>query len=190
MPQTRPAVAVFGSSTVRPDEGAWRLAYELGGELARAGADVMSGGYGGAMEAVSRGADEAGGHVVGVTVEVFERRGAVNPWVRERVHTRDLFERLQYLMGRASGFVVLPGSVGTLTELFLAWTLVGIREKPGAPIVLLGDPWEDFLRAARHPELVVPGLFRHVELAADAADAARRAVAPGAATVPAVAEPR
>ena len=67
-----PLIAVYGSSTARESERAWRLAYDLGGELARAGAAVMTGGYGGIMAACSRGAHEAGGHVVGVTVELFE----------------------------------------------------------------------------------------------------------------------
>ena len=70
-------------------------ARELGAELARRGVATMTGGYGGAMAAASRGAHEAGGHVIGVTVDLFERRGPVNPWVRERVHTPDLFERLR-----------------------------------------------------------------------------------------------
>src|SRR5258708_591601 len=90
----RPLVAVFGSSAIGPQDAAWALAYDLGRELARAGAAVMTGGYHGAMEACSQGAHEAGGHVVGVTVELFERRGAVNRWVRERVHTDRLTERL------------------------------------------------------------------------------------------------
>ena len=68
MTSHRPLIAVFGSSTMKETDAAWRLAYELGGELARAGAGVMTGGYGGTMAACSRGAREAGGHVVGVTV--------------------------------------------------------------------------------------------------------------------------
>src|SRR5690349_20090727 len=93
-PHRQPVVAVFGSSTVREPDVAWREAHELGAALARRGVATMSGGYGGAMAAVSRGAHEAGGHVIGVTVDLFERRGPVNPWVRERVHTPDIFERL------------------------------------------------------------------------------------------------
>ena len=72
----------------------YHLVPALGRLLAEGGADVVTGGYGGAMAACSRGASLAGGHVVGVTVELFERRGPANRWVAERVHTRDLFERL------------------------------------------------------------------------------------------------
>jgi hypothetical protein len=170
----RPLIAVFGSSTLQPHDQGWALAAALGAELARAGADVMTGGYSGAMEACSRGAHEAGGHVIGVTVELFEARGPVNPWVRERVHTRSLHERLAYLVGRASGFVVLPGSIGTLTELFLTWTLVSARARAHAPIVLLGPSWPALVDVLRHPDMVPEPLFGHLAIASDASDAVRR----------------
>jgi uncharacterized protein (TIGR00730 family) len=181
MPEPRPMIAVFGSSTVQPHEPAWRLAHDLGRALAGAGADIMTGGYSGTMEACSRGAHEAGGHVVGVTVELFEPRGPANRWVKERVHTATLYQRLEHLMERASGFVVLPGSLGTLSELFLAWTLLSVRGRAAAPLVLLGDHWTGFLDALRHPDMVRPELFAFVETASDPADAARRALAGAAA---------
>ena len=172
-----PRIAVFGSSTTREGQTAWTLGYDLGRELALAGATAMTGGYGGAMEAVSRGAHEAGGHVVGVTVELFEARGPVNAWVRERVHTEDLFERLRYLVHHADGFVTLPGSIGTLTELYLTWTLLAVRGRPSAPLVVLGDMWRDVLDVHRHPALIPEHLFEHVQIAESAADAARRVLA-------------
>lgn len=181
-----PLIAVFGSSTMKESDAAWRLAFDLGGELARAGAGVMTGGYGGIMAACSRGAHEAGGHVVGVTVELFEKRGPVNRWVKERIHTADLYERLRVIVDRADGFVTVPGSIGTLTELFLTWTLLSVGGRPAAPLVLLGDRWPDYLDAHRHPELVLSHLFEHVRCAATPAEAARLALgpvsAPGAAT--------
>jgi uncharacterized protein (TIGR00730 family) len=168
---------VFGSSTVQPGDPAWALAESLGAALADAGADLMTGGYGGAMEACSRGAHERGGHVIGVTVDLFEARGGANRWVRERVHTATLYDRLQYLVDRANGFVVLPGSIGTLTELFLAWTLLSVEGRAAAPLVLLGDHWRAFLASVDQPDMVRPHLFRFVEVADDAADAARRVLA-------------
>jgi uncharacterized protein (TIGR00730 family) len=178
MSGSHPLIAVFGSSTVRPEEPAWTLGYDLGRELARAGAVVMTGGYHGAMEACSQGAHEAGGHVIGVTVELFERRGPMNRWVKERVHTDRLYSRLEHLVERATGFVVLPGSIGTLTELFLSWTLVSVSGRPHAPIVLLGSHWGRFLEALKDPDLVPARLFEFVEHAADPTDAVRRALAP------------
>ncbi len=179
----RPLIAVFGSSTVRPGDAAYELAHALGREIGRAGADVMTGGYHGTMEACSRGAHEAGGHVVGVTVELFEKRGPVNAFVKERVHTPDLYERLRHLLDRANGFVVLPGSIGTLTELFLTWTLVSVGGRRREPIVLLGEHWTGFVQALRHPDMVVPHLFEFVEVTTDPADAVRRVLSGSQAAV-------
>jgi uncharacterized protein (TIGR00730 family) len=177
MASANPRIAVYGSSTVAEADPAYAEAYALGRELARAGATVMTGGYGGIMEACSRGAHEAGGHVVGVTVELFERRGPVNRWVKERVHTRDLFERLRYLLDHADGFVVVAGSLGTLTELFLTWTLLSVAARPPAPLVLLGGHWREYLDAHRGPQAVPEHLFEFVEIAATPAEAARQALA-------------
>ena len=183
-PEERPLIAVFGSSTVKSGSAAYELARAAGREIARAGAGVMTGGYHGTMEAVSRGAHEQGGHVVGVTVELFEKRGPVNAFVKERVHTPDLYERLRHLLDRATGFIVLPGSIGTLNELFLTWTLVSVGGRRREPIVLLGEHWAGFVEALRHPDMVVPALFEFVEVTTDPADAVRRVLAaraPGAA---------
>ena len=175
----RPLVAVFGSSTIREPDPVYREAEELGRLLARAGADVITGGYGGAMEACSRGAHQAGAHVVGVTVELFESRGPVNPWVRERVHAADLFERLCHIIGRADAFIAVPGSVGTIAEILLTWNLLMAGAHPPAPLVLLGRPWRGWLEAHREPGLVLPGLFTYVQLADTPEEAVRRVLAGG-----------
>lgn len=172
-----PLIAVYGSSTIHPGDAAWQLAHNLGRELGLAGAAVMTGGYCGAMGACSQGAHEAGGHVVGVTVELFEHRSPVNRWVHERVHTDQLYQRLEYLVEKATGFIVLPGSIGTLNELFLTWTLVSVSGRPPAPIVLLGAHWERFLESLHDPDLVRPELFRFVQYAATPAEAARLVLA-------------
>jgi uncharacterized protein (TIGR00730 family) len=176
MTDPRPLIAVFGSSAVREGDDVYRLARDLGHALASAGADVMTGGYSGTMEACSRGAHEAGGHVIGVTVELFEARGPMNPWVIERVHTATLYERLRHLVERASGFVTLPGSIGTLTELFLVWTMLSVAGRTHAPLVVVGEPWPQLLDALRHPHLVVPQLFDHVLVAATPEEAAALAL--------------
>jgi uncharacterized protein (TIGR00730 family) len=161
----RPMVAVFGSSTIRESGPEHREAEELGRRLAEAGADVITGGYGGAMAACSRGAHEAGAHVVGVTVDLFEGRAPMNRWVKERVHTNDLFERLRTIIGRADAFIAVSGSVGTLAEIFLTWNLLMAKGHEPAPLVLLGAPWKGWLAAQREPGLVLPELFEYVQLA-------------------------
>jgi uncharacterized protein (TIGR00730 family) len=172
-PARRPLIAVFGSSTIPEGSERYREAEELGRRLAEGGADVVTGGYGGAMAACSRGARAAGGHVVGVTVELFERRGPANAWVDERVHAPDLFERLRTIIGRADGFIAVAGSVGTLAEVFLTWNLLMAGARPVVPLVLLGRPWREWLEAQRAPDLVLPELFAYVCVADTPAEAAR-----------------
>ena len=174
----QPIVAVFGSSTLREGDPAWRAAHDLGAQLAQRGCTTMTGGYDGAMAATSRGAREAGGHVIGVTVDLFERRGPVNAWVSERVHTPDLFERLRHLTYAADGFIVATGSIGTLTELFLVWTMVAVAGREPAPIVLMGAHWRPWLDLHRTPEFIPERLHPYVEVA-DSPEAAADAVMRG-----------
>jgi len=172
----QPIVAVFGSSTLREDEPAFEEVRALGAELARQGLAVMTGGYGGAMAAASRGAHEAGGHVVGVTVELFEPRGPANAWVHERVHTPDIYARLRHLIETADAFVAVHGSIGTLTELFLTWTMLSVSARPAAPLVLMGSQWHAWLASHQAPEFVPARLFRFVEVADTPLDTARAVV--------------
>ena len=174
-PTDRPIVAVFGSSTTRPDEAQWAVAVELGERLARAGFAVMNGGYAGAMEAVSEGARKGGGPVIGVTVGLFNHRPA-NPHLTHREDTSTLLERLDYLVHVASAFVVLEGSVGTMAELFLTWNLLAVDGRPQAPLICLGGPYEEFMRAVTAPGLVLPDLGRFVEVAHSPEDAVARIV--------------
>lgn len=170
----QPLIAVYGSSTAPEGSELYGDAVVLGRELAQAGFAVMTGGYGGIMAACSRGAHEAGGHVVGVTVDLFEKRGSANPWVRERVHTPDLYERLRHIVSRADGFVTVSGSIGTLNELFLTWTLLSVGGRPRVPLVLMGPHWHEWLTAHRTPDLVTSHLFEFVEVADTPHEAAQR----------------
>ena len=138
------AVSVFGSSQAQPGSPAYDEARLVGTLLAREGLTVCSGGYGGVMEAVSRGAKEAGGFVIGVTSKIFTRRGA-NRWVDEEVQTETFIERLRILIAQGQGYLALKGGIGTLTEISLVWSLLQTRSIPRGPFVLLRDPWEGLL---------------------------------------------
>ena len=184
-PTDRPIVAVFGSSTLTPGEPAWPVAVELGERLAHAGFAVMTGGYAGAMEAVSEGAAKGGAPVIGVTTALFNHRPA-NPHLTHREDTSTLLERLDYLIHVASAFVVLEGSIGTLAELFLTWNLLAVDGRPQAPLVCLGRPYAALLETLQGPGLVVPELAHFVQTATDPAHAVRlvQAGVPVAAAAP------
>jgi len=162
-------IAVFGSS--RRDESSefYREAHELGGLLARAGYAVLSGGYNGSMEAVSRGARESGGQVIGVTCAVFDPLPP-NPWLTEEIKAPTLLARLNTMIERSDGFVAVRGGIGTLSEVTLAWSLLQTRSLNGKPLVLLGAGWQPVLDALlAHTDLgkSIASLARIVAIPAD-----------------------
>lgn len=138
-------VTVFGSSRVAPGEPAYQEALRLGRLLAEAGYAVCSGGYAGAMEAVSRGAAEAGGAVVGITVQLWAPRLQANSWVGEEVATPHLFERLLRLT-ESDAYIALPGGPGTLGEVALVWNLFQTESIPIRPLILVGSQWRRLVR--------------------------------------------
>lgn len=104
------------------------------------------------MEAVSKGANKAGGEAIGVTApSLFPGRPGANPYVTREIAARTLLERLDTLTGLASGVIVLPGSIGTLTELSIAWNLNHVnrlREGKRLPTVAVGEGWRSFWELA------------------------------------------
>lgn len=138
-------VTVFGGANPKPDEPAYAEAQELGRLLGEAGHTVLTGGYMGTMEAVSRGAAGAGAHVIGVTCSEIETwRGArANPWVREEWKQPTLRDRLAKLIENGEALVALPGGAGTLAEISLAWNLMIIQSIPARLLVLVGPAWQD-----------------------------------------------
>ena len=145
-------VAVFGSSRRDPNSPLWAEAYELGKLLATAGYTVLSGGYGGSMGAVSRGAWDAGGHVIGVTCATFDPYPC-NEWLREEIKAPTLMARLATMIERSDAFVSLRGGIGTLSEVTLIWSLLQTRELK-APLMLLGADWQALVDAMQqHTDL-------------------------------------
>lgn len=145
-------ITVFGSS--RPCEGdaEYAEARTLGTKLAAGGFAVCSGGYGGVMEAISRGAKEAGGKTYGVTAEFFASAKA-NAWVDVEVRMKTWQERLFELIKLADGFVVCRGGTGTLVELSVVWEMMNKAVMDAKPIVALGDFWQPIVERVREVEL-------------------------------------
>ena len=119
-------ITVFGGAQPKEGSDAYEEARELGKLLAEHGHTVLTGGYMGTMEAVSRGASETGGHVIGVTCEDIEawRNTSANQWVKEERKKKSLLERLQALIEGCDAAIALSGGAGTLTEISLMWNLM------------------------------------------------------------------
>jgi len=148
-------VTVFGSSRPREGEADYEEARILGRALARHGFSVCSGGYGGVMEAVSRGAKEAGGKTCGVTAEFFAS-AKLNPWIDVEVRMKTWEERLFELIRRADGFVACKGGTGTLVELAVVWEMLNKAVMAGKPFAVLGEFWQPVLDRVREVELGHP----------------------------------
>lgn len=152
-------VTVFGSAAPCPDDAPYLTALALGREIATRGWTLCNGGYGGTMEAAARGAVEAGGHTIGVTLAGLRGRGGANEFIRQEVPTFSLMVRLDALLRLGDGYVVLPGGSGTLLELAAAveYSAKGLLRRRG-PLVLLGEFWLaviDVLRREMRGELRV-----------------------------------
>ncbi len=143
-------VTVFGSS--RPQEGDpdHAEARALGRALAAKGFIVCTGGYGGVMEAASRGAKEAGGRTLAVTAEFFRSRA--NRWVDEEVRVKTWQERLFELVRRGAGYVACKGGTGTLVELAVVWEMLNKGVMRDKPFVVLGEFWRPVLDRVREVE--------------------------------------
>jgi uncharacterized protein (TIGR00725 family) len=137
-------ISVFGGSLPKEGETAYAEAMQLGKLLAERGHIVLTGGYIGTMEAVSRGAHEAGGHVIGVTCAEIERwRGVgANRWVKEEWKKETLVQRLHTLIHESDAAFALPGGAGTLTEISLLWNLMIVESLHRRPLILIGRGWQ------------------------------------------------
>jgi hypothetical protein len=140
------AVTVFGSARSRPGDADYARAEALGRALARAGHAVITGGGPGDMEAVSKGAFEAGGQAIGVCIELPHEEKP-NPYLTHTISFRYFFVRKVMFVKYSKAFVILPGGFGTLDELFESLTLVQTRKVPPFPVILTGDDgfWDGLL---------------------------------------------
>jgi len=140
-------ITVFGGSLPKLGSQAYQEAQQLGSLLANAGFTVQTGGYIGTMEAISKGASKAGGHVIGVTCDEIEswRPVAPNQWVKEQKRCSTLRERLYRLIDECEAAIALPGGIGTLAEIALTWAELQIHPEKQKPLIVVGLGWEETL---------------------------------------------
>lgn len=140
-------ISVFGGSTPKPGEATYDQAYQLGKMIGEAGYTVLTGGYLGTMEAVSRGVSESGGWVVGVTSDQIEKWRPIPPndWVQEEQRHATQKERLYALIGNCDAALVLPGGIGTLAEVAVMWSQMQIGAISHRPLIFVGDGWREVI---------------------------------------------
>ena len=157
--------SVFGSARATERDEEYVIALRTGKLLADAGWAVMTGGYQGAMEAASRGAGDAGGYVIGVTVADWTDRNAPNRWVAEERRTPNLLARLAELL-TADALIAVGGGIGTLAEVALSWNLKQ-RDQARAPLILVGARWERVVPVLARELVIDEDDLRHVHLVGD-----------------------
>ena len=137
-------LTIFGGSAPKDGSKEYQQAYDLGKLAAKQGWDIATGGYIGVMEAASRGAYDAGGHVIGVTCDEIEffRPIGKNPWVTEERKFETLRERLGHLVECCDAAIALPGGVGTLAEITMMWNMLIIKSIPPKKLVVIGSGWK------------------------------------------------
>lgn len=131
-----PAISVFGSARLVPGTETYQLARDVGHQLAEAGYAVITGGGPGLMEAANRGAKDADGESIGLGIELSHEQG-LNHWIDLGVDFRYFFVRKVMFVKYSQGFIVLPGGLGTLDELFEALTLIQTGKITRFPVALV-----------------------------------------------------
>src|SRR5262245_5984438 len=145
-------VTIFGSARLKPGTPAYESVKKLAAELTRMGCDIMSGGGPGLMQAANEGAlsvdPKALHRSVGIRVDLpFEQ--AVNPFVGQAYQHRTFFSRLHHFMIISDAFVIVPGGIGTLLELSLAWQLLQVRKLYNTPLIFVGKMWAELVEWGR-----------------------------------------
>ena len=135
-----PAVSIFGSARIMPDDPIYAAAEETARRLAEIGFAVITGGGPGVMEAANKGATEAGGESVGCNIELPFEQG-MNVYVKTAIDFRYFFVRKTMFVKYAEGFIIFPGGFGTMDELFEALTLIQTGKVRHFPVVLFGSAY-------------------------------------------------
>jgi len=153
------AVSVFGSARTPPGHRFYKMARKLGGMLAERGLAVITGGGPGIMEAVNRGADEAGGKSVGLNIALPHEQVA-NSYANIQLDFHYFFARKVMFVKYACAFVCFPGGFGTMDEFFESMTLIQTQKVEPFPVVLVGKAfwgklagWMDNVMLRRHKNI-------------------------------------
>ena len=153
-----PAVTVFGSARFEETHPYYRMARQVGKELALAGFTVITGGGPGIMEATNRGAKDADGKSIGCNI-VLPQEQKPNPFLDWVIEFDHFFVRKVMLVKYSCAFVVLPGGFGTLDEVFETAVLMQTDKIQEFPIILMGrsywDQMHDFLAQTLLPEKTI-----------------------------------
>jgi len=136
-----PAVSIFGSARIKPDDSVYEKAEETAFRISKLGFSIITGGGGGIMEAANKGASRAEGKSVGLNIKLpFEQQP--NPFANIKLEFKYFFIRKVMFIKYAMAYIIFPGGFGTLDEMFESLTLIQTRRIKPYPVILVGrDHW-------------------------------------------------
>jgi uncharacterized protein (TIGR00730 family) len=140
-----PAVTMFGSTRVKPGDEVYQKAERIGQLLAENGFGVITGGGPGVMEAANKGASAAGGKSIGLNIQLpLEQKP--NPYANITLSFRYFFVRKVMFVKYGVAYIILPGGLGTMDELFESVTLIQTHKIKPFPVILVGSNyWKGLL---------------------------------------------
>jgi len=155
------AVSIFGSSRTKPGEKYYKLTEEIAYLLAKEGYAIITGSGPGVMEAANKGAKRAGGHSVGLNIQIPSEQKP-NKYVETLLDFRYFFVRKVMFVKYAKAFVIMPGGYGTLDEFTEAINLIQTERIPKFPVVLFGSEyWKGMLDWLKEEVLVNRNISKH-----------------------------
>ncbi len=141
--RNRPRLAAFGSSRISSESEVYQDVLLLSEKIARSGWDGITGGHQGMMAAFSEGMHAGDGHIQGITLERFPT--PPNNTLSEEIRAHNFFDRMGSMIEQADAWLVLPGGLGTLSELAMTWDLIAIHVLEARPLLLYGDMWQPII---------------------------------------------
>lgn len=140
-----PAVSIFGSARTHPDDSDYKKTEETAAKLVKKGYAIVTGGGPGIMEAANKGASEAGGVSVGLNINLPEEQKP-NKYIGTYLDFRYFFVRKVMFVKYSVAFVIFPGGLGTLDELFESVGLIQTRKIKPFPVILVGrEYWKGLM---------------------------------------------
>ena len=136
-------ITIFGSAIPKKDDAQYKFAYQLGAALVQNGFNICTGGYGGIMEAASKGAYDNAGFVYGVTINLWNKDP--NPYITVEVREQKLFERITKLIELGDAYVILQGGTGTLLEFAAIWEYANKNLQQPKPIICQSNMWKEIV---------------------------------------------
>ncbi len=135
-------ITIFGCGNCDSSTVDYENAYKLGNALGKMNIGVATGGYGGIMDAISKGASEYDVPIIGVTTEVIENKSA-NIYIKKEIKTKTYLERTEKLIEFGDSYVIFPGNAGTLLEFAAVWALKEKGLLGEKAIIAIGEQWHE-----------------------------------------------